>query len=183
MDKNLERISKLYRLRNYIRYNNRNRITNEDVLQHTAVVSLYALLFSEKFKCDREKLLKIALVHDLGELFTGEIPRNVKISSTKIADLFAQLEITSLNQFIPTYGNYVKEYEKQSTIEAKIVKLADIASAIVYCNHEAKLGNCLMKELFKKTVKRYIDASAKLGIKVTEAEILEIFAKEYKDEI
>jgi len=183
MDKNLERINKLYRLRNYIRYNNRNRITNEDVLQHIAVVSLYSLLFSENFKCDKEKLLKMALVHDLGELFTGEIPRNVKISNAKIADLFAKLEITSLNQFIPKYGDFVREYEEQISIESKIVKLADIASALIYCNHEAKLGNCLMKELFKRTVKRYIDASAKLRIKVTEAEILEIFAKEYKDEI
>ena len=45
----------------------------ESVAEHSFVLSLMALILADYFGLDKEKLIKMAILHDLGELVTGDI--------------------------------------------------------------------------------------------------------------
>ena len=54
-------------------YTSGNR--RESVAEHSWRLTLMAYLVSDEFPgADLEKLLKMCLIHDLGEVFTGDIP-------------------------------------------------------------------------------------------------------------
>lgn len=52
----------------------RERIKDpESVAEHSFQLSVMAMIFADHFGVDKEKLIKMAILHDLGELVTGDI--------------------------------------------------------------------------------------------------------------
>lgn len=96
----------------------------QNVSEHTLRVIWLALIIAKKEGIENtEKILKLALIHDLTESRTGDVDY-LSRQFCKRQDEKAINEIlqdTSLEGFKPLF----REYEKKESIEAKIVKDAD----------------------------------------------------------
>ena len=95
------------------------------VLEHTLRVIWLALIIARREKIkNEEKIIKMALIHDITETRTSDLSYIQKVyvktdDDSAAKDLFFK---TSLNDF---YLSIFKEYEERKLIEAKIVKDAD----------------------------------------------------------
>lgn len=95
-----------------------------NVTEHTYRLMWTALLIATKEKnVNTEKLLKMALVHDITESRAGDVDYLSRQYTKRNEDLAItdMLEQTSLRDFIDVW----REYERYDCIEAKIVKDAD----------------------------------------------------------
>jgi putative hydrolase of HD superfamily len=100
----------------------------ESVADHTTIVALLAMLFAKKYKADEEKLIKMALLHDLAEAEIGDdIGRHDGIDDREKH----RMEKEAMKRFcsrIPEGGEWLKlwkEAEELKTKEAKLVKQFD----------------------------------------------------------
>lgn len=111
----------------------------ESTAEHSWRLALLASLFLSEFpKLDRERVLMLCLVHDLGELYEGDI------SAVLMPDAKAKYEtelraVTRLFSMLPrkAAGRYMalwEEYEKAETEEALFVKALDKAETILQHN-------------------------------------------------
>lgn len=95
------------------------------VSEHAFRVAFIALIIAKGEKCDdEEKILKMALVHDVSEIRTGETgyveTLYIKKDEDKaVEDTFGETILA--NDFLRVY----REYEERKTLAAKIVKDAD----------------------------------------------------------
>lgn len=115
----------------------------ESDAEHSWHLAMIVLLLKDELgeKFDVERAIKIALVHDLVEIYTGDCwPANKKevkekkVREKKVAKkLFSQLPADLQKEI----QGYWQEYEDAKTIEAKTVKALD---KIVYPLHYALSG-------------------------------------------
>ncbi len=111
----------------------------DSVAAHTYTTTLLAYflatqLTKEGVKIDVEKVIKMGLLHDLGETIIGDIGQSAKqfagpkaihdIEDRAIQTLLADLE------FKGEMFKLVKEYNKRETLEAKLVKVCDNLDAL-----------------------------------------------------
>ena len=101
----------------------------ESVAEHSWRVSLMAYWISDEFpEADMNKVIKMCLIHDLGECFTGDIPTfdKTKADEEWVDTLPAPFreEMTALYQ----------EMEARQTVEAKIYKALDNMEAVIQHN-------------------------------------------------
>ena len=64
-----------------VRYNNRHRIHNEDLAQHSFMVAYNILKIGFNYNIDSSIVYKacaMAIVHDCPEMFTSDIPHDCK---------------------------------------------------------------------------------------------------------
>ena len=118
--------------------------TVADLADHHFRVLWLALLIAkrEKAKIDTEKMMKMAIVHDIAESRTGDadyLSRQYVIRNEDlgIADM---LEGTSLrDEFLRLHH----EYEARECLEAKIIKDADNLDVDLEIQEQASLGKSL----------------------------------------
>jgi putative hydrolase of HD superfamily len=107
----------------------------ESVAAHTYGVAVIAMVLADRarergMKVDGERMLRMALLHDLTESRTGDLPstikkyfgkKNVRDADDRIAEeMFAQL-----GPLGDSYRELWREYEHRQCIESKLVKAAD----------------------------------------------------------
>lgn len=93
--------------------------------EHTLRVLWLALLISRmEKKGNEEKIMKIALVHDIGESRTGDTDYLSRQYVEQKEDLAIKDMLTETH-FEKDFIKFWKELEKRSSIESKIVKDAD----------------------------------------------------------
>ena len=138
-----------------------------NILEHTMRVVLLALMIArgEGVK-NEEKIIKMALVHDLAETRTTDLSYvqkvYVKADEEKSAtDLFDRTSLVDLNTQI------LKEYEKRESIEAKIVKDADNLEVDLELKELEAQGSQLPKKWIKmremvRNEKLYTDTAKKM---------------------
>src|SRR3989344_3237882 len=96
-----------------------------NILEHTMRVMVLALVIARQAGVkDEEKIMKMALVHDLAETRTTDLSYVQKVyvkadEEASARDLFAGTRLESLRT------DYLHEYEERKSLEAKIVKDAD----------------------------------------------------------
>lgn len=110
---------------------------HESVAEHSWRISLMAMLLGEEFPdADMNKVIRMCLIHDLGEAFTGDIPAFDKTSEDtareeKLLDAWVQtLPEPTRTEFSDLYT----EMDVQETQEAKIYKALDKLEAIIQHN-------------------------------------------------
>ncbi len=110
---------------------------HESVAEHSWMAALMAYLMADEFPdADMNKVIKMCLIHDLGECFTGDIPVFNKDASheKKEAELL-NVWVTSLPA---PYGEEMAalyaEMGALQTAEAKIYKAIDNLEALVQHN-------------------------------------------------
>lgn len=113
-----------------------NRRT-ESVAEHSWRVSLMAYLLRYEFPdVDTDKVIRMCLIHDLGECFTGDIPVFLKTNDDR------EIEESLLLQWVRTLPKEIAEdmlalydeMEAQQTAEAKIYKSLDKLEALIQHN-------------------------------------------------
>ena len=130
----------------------------ESVADHTYRVSLLASLVSDTLGLDTEKVVKMALIHDLPEAYIGDItPHDVafmkkeELEKYTVEHLFD--EIGDLNE---KYKLILKEYLEQKTDEAHLVYQADKLE-MAYQAYEYEIKQKMDLTEFFEDVKTKID--------------------------
>ncbi len=109
----------------------------ESVAEHSWRITLMAYWVSDEFpEADLEKLMKMCLIHDLGEAFTGDIPTFDKTEADE------QKEGALLNEWVRSLPQpfademqaLYQEMEERKTLEARIYKALDNLEALIQHN-------------------------------------------------
>lgn len=113
----------------------------ESVAAHTFGVSVAAMMLADKVRArgvevNVERVLRLALLHDLAEARTGDMPRTMAkyygaearraAESAAFEDMLEGLGA----EFKEEYGRLHAEYEERASLEARLVKAADIVDLL-----------------------------------------------------
>lgn len=110
---------------------------HESVAEHSWRVALMAMLLTPEFpEADMDKVIRMCLIHDLGEAFTGDIPAFDKTAAD------AAKEESLLDSWVQTLPQMTKaefsallaEMAALETQEAKIYKALDKLEAVIQHN-------------------------------------------------
>ena len=110
---------------------------HESVAEHCWMMTLMAFFMKDEFpEVDMDKVIKMCIIHDLGEVFTGDIPTFEKTAANE------QTEEALLHNWVNTLPeNYAAEmlalYDemaKRETVEAKVYKAIDSLEALIQHN-------------------------------------------------
>ena len=109
----------------------------ESVAEHSWRISLMAYLIGDVFPdADMNKVIKMCLIHDLGECFTGDIPAfdKTEADTLKEEQLLDDWVQTLPEPIRSEWGTLYKEMEALETLEAKIFKALDNLEAVIQHN-------------------------------------------------
>ena len=110
---------------------------HESVAEHSWRVALMAMLLSSEFpEADMDKVIRMCLIHDLGEAFTGDIPTFDKTEADvqKEDDLYAAWVETLPGETRAEFSSLLAEMNALETPEAKIYKALDKLEAVISHN-------------------------------------------------
>ena len=110
---------------------------HESVAEHCWMMTLAAFWMKDEFpEADMDRVLKMCLIHDLGEAFTGDVPAFEKTASNEQEEkrlLYGW--VTSLpGDIAKEMLSLYDEMEKRETLEAKIYKAVDGLEAVIQHN-------------------------------------------------
>ncbi|MFI8033437.1 HD domain-containing protein [Acinetobacter sp. ABJ_C3_5] len=126
-------------LKNTMRSSYTSNGRNESTAEHTWRLALLALVFEDELKhLDFSKVLKMCLIHDLGETINGDIPATEKQNHPgKEAQEREDMLLLTQSLDAPlrnTLLNLWEEYESGQTQEAIAVKALDKLETILQHN-------------------------------------------------
>ena len=110
---------------------------HESVAEHSWRIALMAMLIAPEFpEADMNKVIRMCLIHDLGEAFTGDIPTFYKtVADTEKEDAIFERWVQTLPP--ETKGEFsalLTEMNALETVEAKIYKALDKMEAVIQHN-------------------------------------------------
>ncbi len=142
----------LYKLKFIIRYSNIPRIRDESVAEHSFFVGALCIQSLEKYpEADIGKVLLMANIHDWAEAEIDDIAHNIKRDYPAIRKALKSAEIKVMKKYPEYVREAYEEYEEGQTLEARIVKAADIRQCIQYLSTEIALGNSYMAPLLEES--------------------------------
>jgi len=142
----------LYRLKFIIRYSNMPRVRDESVAEHSFFVSAICIEMLHNYpEADVGKVLMMANIHDWAEADIDDIAHNVKRDYPEVGAALKLAEESAMNKYHKNIVSAYREYEECQTLEARIVKYADIQQCIQYLTTEIKLGNEFMLPLLDES--------------------------------
>lgn len=109
----------------------------ESVAEHSWRAALMAMLLAEDFpEADMDKVIKMLLIHDLGEAFTGDIPTFEKTAGDEAVEA-GRLEAW-VADFPPAqraeFSALYREMDAMQTLEARLYKAIDRLEAVIQHN-------------------------------------------------
>ena len=110
---------------------------HESVAEHSWRITLMAYWISDEFpEANLEKLLKMCLIHDLGEAFTGDIPsfEKTQVNEEREAELLFKWMKSLPEPFATEMMELYREMEERKTLEARIYKALDNMEALISHN-------------------------------------------------
>lgn len=110
---------------------------HESVAEHSWRTALMAMLLTEEFPhADMNKVIRMCLIHDLGEAFTGDIPAFDKTEAdTQKEDALFQSWVGTLPEDARReFTSLLAEMNALETQEAKIYKALDKMEAVIQHN-------------------------------------------------
>ena len=154
---------------------------HESVAEHSWRLALTALFLRDEFSAlDMDKVIRMCLIHDLGECFTGDIPTFLK------SDGDEKREQAALSEWVASlpapYDAELKalyaEMDALETDEAKIYKALDKLEAVIQHN-ESDISTWLPREYELNLT--YADESVAFSGYLTA--LREVIRQETKDKI
>ena len=122
----------------------------ESVADHTYGTALMAMVFSDTHDLDTEKILKMALLHDLAESVTGDfMPEEISKENKKTAENEAMEEILAklpegiANKYSDIWDEYMQATTKESVLLHDLDKFEMAIQAVKYSSEgfsNEKLG-------------------------------------------
>ena len=110
---------------------------HESVAEHSWRLCLMAFFLRDEFPAvDMDKVIRMGLIHDLGEIFTGDIPTFLKTDAdTKTEDdLLANWVATLPTPYREELAALYAEMNALQTPEAKLYKSLDKLEAVIQHN-------------------------------------------------
>ncbi|MBQ7053279.1 MAG: HD domain-containing protein [Clostridia bacterium] len=110
---------------------------HESVAEHSWRTALMAYFLRDEFpQADMDKVIRMLLIHDLGEAFTGDIPTFLKTGADE------EKEDALLHRWVHTLPDPYKtemlalyaEMNERKTLEARIYKAIDSLEAVIQHN-------------------------------------------------
>lgn len=107
---------------------------HESVAEHSWRIALMAMLLTDEFPgADMNKVIRMCLIHDLGEAFTGDIPTFHKTGEDEARE---EAAYDAWVQTLPEYQqreftDLLREMNALETVEAKIYKALDKMEAVI----------------------------------------------------
>ncbi len=153
-------------LAHVMRFNLKPQHFPESVADHSyfcayIVSVLCHLLEKESIAIDKQKTLEMALVHDMEEMFSGDIVTPFKhysmevegairkVNKEMIGEVFAGLPEELAKHYIALWN----EEGEGKTMEAQVVKVADKFSLLAKCAEEVRVGNEFFQEIYDQGLK------------------------------
>lgn len=134
----------------------------ESVAEHsffTAYITaiLCHLLKEQEEKIDTAKAVSMALVHDVEEMFSGDILSPFKHYSPEVTSAIRKVSVEVIEGAFKGLPTSLKEHfislwteeGEGKGIEAQVVKMADRLSLLAKCAEEVKAGNEFFKEIYE----------------------------------
>lgn len=150
----------------------------ESIADHLFGVAWIAMLLADRanargIQVNVEKVLRMALLHDLSEARTGDLPATIKPyfpgDTLKQADEQAAKDILQpLGEVGENYLALWHEYEERISLEARIVKAADKLDLLLQAREYEKGGANNLGEFWAKAEEDF----ARLGVESLIADIL-----------
>lgn len=115
----------------------------ESVAEHSWRLALMAFLIRDEFpQADMDRVIRMCLIHDLGEAFTGDIPAFLKTKADEEA------EERLLQEWVDTFPSALRkemhaltaEMNAGKTLEARITRALDNLEAVISHN-ESEIGS------------------------------------------
>ena len=133
----LEALSVAERLKDTTRHCYTRNGRHERVAEHSWMMTLMAFFMKEEFpEVDMDKVIKMCIIHDLGEAFTGDIPTFEKTATNEATE--EKLLYSCVNSLPENYAkeifNLYDEMAKRETAEAKVYKAIDSLEALIQHN-------------------------------------------------
>ncbi len=120
----------------------------ESVADHSFSTAFLAMLVADEFPdLDMDRVIRMCLLHDIGEAVTGDIPCFEKKEADEVCEgnavrnLLASLPAREGNRFLALW----EEMEKKESPEAKLYKILDRIDAVMEHN-EADISSWLPLE-------------------------------------
>ena len=125
------------RLKDVTRHCYTSKGRHESVAEHCWMMTLMAFLLKEEFPdADMDKVIRMCIIHDLGEAFTGDIPvfRKTAADEEKEEALLQAWVGSFPQEKADEMRALYKEMDAQETLEARIYKTIDGLEAVVQHN-------------------------------------------------
>ena len=109
----------------------------ESVAEHSWRLALMSMLVSDEFPhLDMNKVLRMCIIHDLGESFTGDIPAFDKNTDHRMEEqrLLNDWVATFPEPAKTTFSALLEEMNAMSTDEARLYKALDNLEAVIQHN-------------------------------------------------
>ena len=125
------------RLKDTTRHCYTSKGRHESVAEHSWMMTLIAFFLRDEFpEADMDKVIRMCIIHVLGECFTGDIPTFEKTAANEVTE--EQLLNSWVNSLPENYAKEMRElYEEMAerkTPEAKIYKAIDGLEALIQHN-------------------------------------------------
>lgn len=141
--------------------NTRHENLSEHSLETAIVAHALAVIGNTKFgrKADPERAAALALLHDAGEIITGDLPTPVKYYSPDIRAAYGEVESMAVERLVSMLPPELRPaYRELMTLSAPgdqellpLVKAADRISAVIKCMEERLSGNQDFREAEEST--------------------------------
>lgn len=136
-EKLIENLAVAERLKDATRHCYTSGGRRESVAEHSWRITLMAYWVSDEFpEADLAKLMKMCLIHDLGEAFTGDVPtfEKTEADEEKEASLLDEWVKKLPEPFAEEMQELYREMEERQTLEARIYKALDNLEALIQHN-------------------------------------------------
>lgn len=137
--------------------NSEKETLNDHLLDTARIAHMLVLIKNEicdkneldnKGKLDSNRVVVLAMYHDLTEIFTDDMPTPVKYGQQGMKDLYNKMDEKVADEFLlrlpkefrDSFSSILKRKEEDAELW-KIVKNADKLSAFIKCLSEKNLGN------------------------------------------
>lgn len=110
---------------------------HESVAEHCWMTTLMAFFMRDEFpQADMDKVIRMCIIHDLGECFTGDIPTFNKSQAheEKEAELLRHWVSSLPEKVAAEMTALYAEMEARETVEAKLYKAIDNLEAVIQHN-------------------------------------------------
>jgi len=133
----IETLSVAERLKDTTRHCYTRNGRHESVAEHSWMMTLMAFFMKDEFPdVDMDKVIKMCIIHDLGEAFTGDIPTFEKTAANEQTE--EDLLFRWVNSLPEKYSSEMialyDEMAKRETVEAKVYKAIDGLEALIQHN-------------------------------------------------
>jgi putative hydrolase of HD superfamily len=116
----------------------------ESVAEHSYAIIILALMYAEEFGCEKDKLVKMALIHDLGESRIGDLVTDIGNTEVLSKAEKEKIETEAVKDLVEGNQELVKlylEFIEGNTKEARILSQLDKYEMMLQAFEYEKAGD------------------------------------------